>query len=49
MGVRHRWLPIAGVQFHPESNLTAGGDRIIANFLAGRRGGRMIQEAIARP
>ncbi|MEN6517097.1 MAG: aminodeoxychorismate/anthranilate synthase component II [Methanospirillum sp.] len=34
MGVRHRHLPIAGVQFHPESCQTAGGDRIIANFLA---------------
>lgn len=34
MGVRHRHLPIAGVQFHPESCQTAGGDRIVANFLA---------------
>ncbi|MEN6341381.1 MAG: aminodeoxychorismate/anthranilate synthase component II [Methanospirillum sp.] len=34
MGVRHRRLPIAGVQFHPESFLTAVGDRIVANFLA---------------
>ena len=34
MGVRHRHLPIAGVQFHPESCLTAGGDRLVANFLA---------------
>jgi anthranilate synthase/aminodeoxychorismate synthase-like glutamine amidotransferase len=37
MGVRHRHLPIAGVQFHPESCLTARGDRIIANFLAAGR------------
>ncbi len=34
MGVRHRHLPITGVQFHPESFLSAGGDRIVANFLA---------------
>ena len=34
MGLRHRHLPIAGVQFHPESCMTAGGDRIVANFLA---------------
>jgi anthranilate synthase/aminodeoxychorismate synthase-like glutamine amidotransferase len=33
MGVRHRRLPIAGVQFHPESFLTPDGDRLIANFL----------------
>lgn len=33
MGVRHRRLPIAGVQFHPESYLTPDGDRLIANFL----------------
>jgi anthranilate/para-aminobenzoate synthase component II len=34
MGVRHRELPIEGVQFHPESILTSRGPRIIANFLA---------------
>jgi anthranilate synthase/aminodeoxychorismate synthase-like glutamine amidotransferase len=33
MGVRHRRLPIAGVQFHPESYLTVDGDRLISNFL----------------
>lgn len=34
MGVRHRELPIEGVQFHPESILTADGKRLLANFLA---------------
>lgn len=35
MGLRHRRLPIEGVQFHPESILTDGGHRLIANWLAG--------------
>lgn len=34
MGIRHRNLPIAGVQFHPESILTAGGAKILANWIA---------------
>ena len=33
MGIRHRTMPIEGVQFHPESFLTEEGDRLIANFL----------------
>ncbi len=35
MGVRHIELPIHGVQFHPESILTEGGHRMLANWLAG--------------
>ena len=33
MGVRHRTLPIHGVQFHPESFLTDEGTKLLANFL----------------
>jgi anthranilate synthase/aminodeoxychorismate synthase-like glutamine amidotransferase len=38
MGIRHRQLPIEGVQFHPESVLTPQGPAMLANFLNGCRG-----------
>lgn len=34
MGVRHRELPVEGVQFHPESIMTGEGKRLLGNFLA---------------
>jgi anthranilate synthase component II len=34
MGLRHRELAVEGVQFHPESILTADGRALLANFLA---------------
>ena len=39
MGLRHRELPLEGVQFHPESILTRVGMDLLANFLAGLRTG----------
>jgi para-aminobenzoate synthetase component II len=44
MALRHRELPIEGVQFHPESVLTEGGHRLLANWLT-QCG---IPEAVAR-
>lgn len=38
MGVRHRHLPVEGVQFHPESILTTWGKKLLANYL------RLIRE-----
>ncbi|WGL52730.1 aminodeoxychorismate/anthranilate synthase component II [Nocardioides sp. BP30] len=37
MGVRHRRLPLEGVQFHPESILSEYGEAIVATFLTGVR------------
>jgi len=36
MGVRHKTLPIEGVQFHPESILTEHGHAMLKNFLDGK-------------
>lgn len=37
MGLRHRTLPLEGVQFHPESYMTSHGERLLQNFLRGAR------------
>ena len=34
MGIRHREYPVEGVQFHPESFLTADGPKLLKNFMA---------------
>ncbi len=36
MGLRHRTLPVEGVQFHPEALLTEHGHRMLQNFMDGR-------------
>jgi anthranilate phosphoribosyltransferase len=58
MAVRHRELPIDGVQFHPESVLTPLGRQLVKNFLdgaprdverlTGEADGRLVQRALAR-
>ena len=40
MGLQHRRLPVYGVQFHPESILTAAGKDLLKNFLAIARASR---------
>ena len=36
-GIRHRQLPMSGVQFHPESVLTSEGKKLLTNFLEATR------------
>jgi para-aminobenzoate synthetase component 2 len=47
MALRHRTRPIDGVQFHPESVLTHGGHRMVANWLV-RCGGTVDYERVAQ-
>jgi para-aminobenzoate synthetase component 2 len=46
MALRHRELPVHGVQFHPESVLTEGGHRLLANWL--RLAGAGVDESRVR-
>jgi para-aminobenzoate synthetase component II len=51
MGLRHRELAVEGVQFHPESVLTQGGHRMLANWLAtcgDPSAGALVPELAAR-
>jgi para-aminobenzoate synthetase component II len=47
MALRHRTLPIDGVQFHPESVLTQGGHRMVGNWLQ-RCGATVDEDLVAR-
>lgn len=49
MGLRHREAHVEGVQFHPESILTTGGKKMLANFLAMTTGKRdMLRETVLK-
>jgi para-aminobenzoate synthetase component 2 len=47
MGVKHKTAPIEGVQFHPESVLTEGGHRLLANWLLGT-GDQMVLKILEK-
>ena len=47
MGLRHRDMAVEGVQFHPESIITGGGHRMLANWLA-RCGQAVSDDVIGR-
>ena len=47
MAMRHRELPVEGVQFHPESVLTEGGHRMLATWL-GQAGHAVPEETVTR-
>jgi len=42
MGLRHRTLPVEGVQFHPEAMLTEHGHRMLENFLKENETGKIL-------
>jgi anthranilate synthase component II len=48
MALSHRERPVFGIQFHPESYGTGGGDRLIANFLEIATSGRLSAEGGVR-
>jgi anthranilate synthase/aminodeoxychorismate synthase-like glutamine amidotransferase len=49
MGFEHLGLSLQGVQFHPESVLSSGGDRLLRNWLQGLPGGAPESEAPIAP
>jgi anthranilate synthase/aminodeoxychorismate synthase-like glutamine amidotransferase len=49
MGLRHRELPLEGVQFHPESILTSAGKDLLCNFLRVANGGDGKADPEAKP
>jgi anthranilate synthase component 2 len=47
MGLRHRSLPIEGIQFHPESFGTPEGRQMLTNFLGENKGDRAVRQRIS--